>query len=462
MNLVINSQFRPFTFDEMVKPLAYYKEAYDKAEEQYSNLATDTESTLASLDPNSRAYSRIQNYADELRRYTDDFSNGMTMGNRKALLNMKRRWASDVVPIQQANQKLEKMQEYRDSLLAKDSSVKFYNNYGVDDILNGNQIDNAYVSGRELTAKVATRFETLGKALYSNPEFSKVLGGQKFLAAIQNGMSPEELMAVIGQLPGANQQMVKALQDELKAAGVDRFTGTDRLELEEAARLGAYAGLAKPTQQFINNENFVGTAERERLDMTKEQHEWQRELKEIQTGQKPFYTDPTTGTEYYSDGNYEWQRIKKVSEAEEGEDGEKKEAEVTYESTVPTRVKGNGNKTVEQIEKENRMALAMPPLYFDAFFDDTSYGLDVLSSKGGFDESEAVLMYDRGRLMPHGEDNTLSVKAINTINEQLKTYGLDFTDVQIYLDHDTGSDSHYKVVYPGAGTLEISDIDTGL
>lgn len=473
MASVFTSRFNPFTYDEMVKPLLYYKEAYDKAEEQYNNLAMDTESLLASLDPSSQAYSRMQNYAQELRNYTDDFSNGMTMKNRSALLSMRRRWASDVVPVQQANQKLEKMQAFRDSLLAKDSSVKFYNNYGVDDILSGKQIDNAYVSGKELTAKVASRFEALGKALYSNPEFSKVLGGQKFLAAIQNGMSPDELMSVLGNLPGANQQMVQALQDELRAAGIDNFSGSDRLQLEEAAKMGAYAGLAKPTQQFLNNENFIGAAEGARLAMAREQHGWQRELKEIQAGQRPFYTDPTTGTEYYSDGNYEWQKSKN--------------ADGTYTSTTPNRVKGKqSNGLVEKVDaggnvigyvdpahpstvydsqgrimstapSDNRMANAMPPLYFDAYYNDTSKGLDALNSQGGFNDKEAVLMYDRGQLMAHGKPNTLSPKAIEQINEKLKTYGLTFADVQIYLDHDKWSDSHYKIVYPGSGLTVTGD-----
>ena len=50
MNLVINSKFRPFTYDEMVKPLAQYKEAYDKVEQEYSNLAIQTEALKSMID----------------------------------------------------------------------------------------------------------------------------------------------------------------------------------------------------------------------------------------------------------------------------------------------------------------------------------------------------------------------------------------------------------------------------
>ena len=43
MQLVIDSKFRPFSYDELVKPLTQYKEAYDKVEAQYSDLVSQTE-----------------------------------------------------------------------------------------------------------------------------------------------------------------------------------------------------------------------------------------------------------------------------------------------------------------------------------------------------------------------------------------------------------------------------------
>ena len=33
MQLVINSKFRPFSYDELIKPLVQYKEAYDKVKQ---------------------------------------------------------------------------------------------------------------------------------------------------------------------------------------------------------------------------------------------------------------------------------------------------------------------------------------------------------------------------------------------------------------------------------------------
>ena len=35
MNLVINSQYRPFSFEEILKPAMLYKEAYEKINDKY-------------------------------------------------------------------------------------------------------------------------------------------------------------------------------------------------------------------------------------------------------------------------------------------------------------------------------------------------------------------------------------------------------------------------------------------
>lgn len=43
MYLQLDTRFNPFTYDEMVKPLLYYKGAYDTVEAAYSDLAAQTE-----------------------------------------------------------------------------------------------------------------------------------------------------------------------------------------------------------------------------------------------------------------------------------------------------------------------------------------------------------------------------------------------------------------------------------
>ena len=55
--ITINSRFKPYSYDELVKPLLYYKEAYDKIEKDYSDLAAQAEAfkDIASQEENPEA-----------------------------------------------------------------------------------------------------------------------------------------------------------------------------------------------------------------------------------------------------------------------------------------------------------------------------------------------------------------------------------------------------------------------
>ena len=116
MQLVIDSKFRPFSYDELIKPLVQYKETYDKVEADYSNLAAQTEQwkDIANQTQSPEAYAMYSKYANDLNNIVDDFSKGMTLQNRSQLLAMKRRYASDIKPIENAaNRRKELADEQR-------------------------------------------------------------------------------------------------------------------------------------------------------------------------------------------------------------------------------------------------------------------------------------------------------------------------------------------------------------
>ena len=109
-SIVSNARFRPFSYDELVKPLVQYKEAYDKAEADYTNLAMQTEAwrDIANQENSPVAYKMYKTYSDDLSRMVDDFSKGMTLSNRGALMGLKRRYASEITPIARASEAFDK------------------------------------------------------------------------------------------------------------------------------------------------------------------------------------------------------------------------------------------------------------------------------------------------------------------------------------------------------------------
>jgi hypothetical protein len=159
MYITINSEFRPFTYDELTKPLRDYTEAYNKVEEQYATLAQQTEAwkNIATQENSPEAYAMYKKYSDELNAVVEDFSRGMTIQNRGKLTGLKSRYASEITPIANAYNAMQAANAYRDTVKGKDDSAIFnvdkYNS--LDDFLNGQTADNTYISGRVIQDNIA-------------------------------------------------------------------------------------------------------------------------------------------------------------------------------------------------------------------------------------------------------------------------------------------------------------------
>lgn len=171
MYLTLNSEFRPFTYDELVKPLSDYTEAYNKVEEQYATLAQQTEAwkNIATQENSPKAYAMYKRYSDELNAVIDDFSRGMTVQNRSKLSGLKSRYASEITPIATAYTALSNANAFRDEMRTKDDSVVFnIDRYtSLDDLLNGQMVDNSFISGRTLQANIASQVLTNGYNKYN-------------------------------------------------------------------------------------------------------------------------------------------------------------------------------------------------------------------------------------------------------------------------------------------------------
>lgn len=260
MNIKLTSRFKPFTFDEMVKPLQNYKEAYDKVEEQYGELSEKTEmwKDIADKTNSPEAYAMYKKYSDELRSVTDDFATGMTMQNRSQLLGMRRRYASEIIPIENAKKAFDKMIETREKISAGDDSAIFVNQYNsLDDFLHGGVADNTYISGNKLMERVAMKCEAYGKSEYGKMQLDRagLSRGYQDLWVQKNGYSMADLQQVLDKAP--NTQAAKDIQmiinSELNAVGYQKLNDYDKGRLNSYATDGAYRGLSNPQYHFVDS-----------------------------------------------------------------------------------------------------------------------------------------------------------------------------------------------------------------
>lgn len=263
MYLQLDTQFNPFTYDEMVKPLLYYKEAYDTAEAAYSDLATQTEAwkDIANRENNPIAYEMYNRYSTELNSALDDFKNGMTMNNgRRALLGLKRRYAQEILPIARASEAMKAANELRDKA-GPDAVFEVGRYNSIDDFLNGQVANNRYQSKTALAKEAAVMTEAAMAEAMKNPEFIKAMGDQYWEIVQHSGGSYKDLQEALklGMMdnPIANNIFSEIRQSLAKKYNISNYDSNGQKELMNSIDLGLFAGLDKPTIQYQANQAFI-------------------------------------------------------------------------------------------------------------------------------------------------------------------------------------------------------------
>lgn len=110
MAVVINSRFRPFSMDEMLKvvmPAAQMQKETEDALGQIDAMSSVWEK-LKDSDIDRDVYNQYRNFQDSLTQSIDDvYRNGVNVNTRRALSNMRARYAKEITPIEEAYKKRE-------------------------------------------------------------------------------------------------------------------------------------------------------------------------------------------------------------------------------------------------------------------------------------------------------------------------------------------------------------------
>lgn len=296
MQLVIDSKFRPFSYDELIKPLMQYKEAYDKVEADYSNLAAQTEQwkDIANQTQSPEAYAMYSKYANDLNNILDDFSKGMTLQNRSQLLAMKRRYASDIQPIARASEAMKEANDLR--VKAGPDAIFEVGEYNsLDQFLHGKTANNKYQSRDALTKRTAAMTEAAMASAMRDPEFQKAMGDQYWMLTQHTGGSYEDLKAAIANNAQAQNRFAEIKAQVMKDAGYDRYDTMGKQAIEDAINTGLYAGLDKPARSFQANQGYLNPLQQLQYNDYTASKELERKKHEPISLGKPH----GTYTEYY-------------------------------------------------------------------------------------------------------------------------------------------------------------------
>ena len=240
-SLVVNSKFRPYSFDELVKPYAIYGQAYDEQQNQLSDLAVKSNvwKGLANEQADPTAYKMYKTYADDLETRAGMLAKeGLTPASRKSMLDMKTRYSSEITPLENAWKAREEQRKVQEQLSAQDPTLllsRQASTTSLDDYLKNPELSYTSYSGKMATAQVASAASALAKELrnygsgkpidaFTNTFMKKYgFSSSNVVNAINNPKDPHSsavLKAIVDQTVGSsgvrdwnNPQALTRLQD---------------------------------------------------------------------------------------------------------------------------------------------------------------------------------------------------------------------------------------------------------
>ena len=274
-----NSRFRPYTFAEMLQPVQIYTEAYNKLEDELSNLdvlAGDVAGKLSNPKDKELADKALSFQTDLNNAMNSFYSNGLNADTRKQLAGLKARYTKELNPINEAYKAYQEDQKQILNLkrLHPELIVEGIGD-SVSDYMYGNtpsgltaNIEDIYNKSMKAATGTSSRFSEL-------VEPTGILGNQYYQFKTQQGISQdmvEQLRSIIDNPTSTDSKkylstdegkaLYNIISEQRKANNYYNFSEEGRKRIDASILNGIFAGvLYKEEVDRVSNKNWKTTTD---------------------------------------------------------------------------------------------------------------------------------------------------------------------------------------------------------
>lgn len=260
-SLVINSTFKPFTYQDMLAPTLMATQAHQELENQYGELATKANiwEEMANEQTDPYAYKMYKNYANDLESQAGQLAReGLNATSRKDMLNMRARYSKEITPIEQAYTARQKQAEQQQQALLQDPTLMLSRRAAItslDDYIRNPQLAYDAYSGKLITAQAAQAASALSKEMRDNPrKWRSILGNSYYETMMQKGFSSDAVLQAIQNNPNAAPELLRIVEDAVNSSGVRNWG--DEATINRAydyARQGLWSAIGETQYQTLDN-----------------------------------------------------------------------------------------------------------------------------------------------------------------------------------------------------------------
>lgn len=260
-SLVINSQFKPFSYQEMLAPTLMATQAHQELENQYGELAAKANvwEEMANEQTDPYAYKMYKTYANDLEGQAGQLAReGLNAASRRDMLNMRARYSKEITPIEQAYTARQKQAEEQQKALLQDPTLMLSrraSTTSLDDYIRNPQLGYDAYSGKLITAQAASAAGALSKEMRDNPrKWRSILGNSYYETMMQKGFSSDAVLQAIQNNPNAAPELMRIVEDAVNSSGVRNWG--DQATLNRAydyARQGLWSAVGETQYQTLEN-----------------------------------------------------------------------------------------------------------------------------------------------------------------------------------------------------------------
>lgn len=262
-NIIINSQFNPFTYEELLAPVQAATTEHKQLEAELGSLQTQASvwEKLANNENDKNAYNQYKTYIDDLNSKVNTLSElGLTPGARQSLYNSAQRYAKEIIPISQADEMRQKDIAAQQDIRLKDSSYIFdktASDVGLDHYLKNGNLKYNGLSVNEVYGTVAKDFEQAASKLMREGKWKTTLGGQYYERNNQSGYTQEEIQSVINGDENAPEELKQLYNNTLNSyLSRGEWDESGQASIKEAINRGAFYGIGSSKSEMQANRAF--------------------------------------------------------------------------------------------------------------------------------------------------------------------------------------------------------------
>ena len=281
-NLVLDTKFNPFTYDEMIKPVEAATQAHQALEDQYADYQQKANiwKRLADEQRDSTVYRIYKAYAEDLQSQADQLAReGLNPLSRRQFTNMRTRYSQDIVPIEEAYRRRETLAEEQRKLLGQDQSLRFERDartMSLDDFYKNPGLDyGRSYSGNALRTQVSNMAKAYKEQITSISKLQKLGLPYQYQQFIQEGRTPAEVLAAIQKDAEygdseAIDALIRIVDQAMESAGIEDWAprGTATYdELRSYAEEGLFDAIGKQSRQTFTDSYSANVAAQRAKDL---------------------------------------------------------------------------------------------------------------------------------------------------------------------------------------------------